>query len=180
MVRRGTQSVIDDDIASLDVSDSRIDNAKIWLQVDSAGNPREIALELDVVLVASDDYGSALDELAVLATNNSKIAPCDLADLMIKAVFCTCDDADADSYDTQRDNVRNDALYIAYQTLESLEAADIERIKLQFDQHIGWLVPRDQEVLIRFSHEACDIMFSTLNLDDIQISRPTKDSTACT
>ena len=128
-------------------SPDRPDAIAFHLDVHHPGKERErITIPADMVL-----YGEAwtyLDNIELLVTKNSSIEPHELAELLVHAYFCPSDDADSDSYETQKTGFEQDALHIAVTMLASEQEARRQTIAAVVDREIRWLIPKDHDVSI--------------------------------
>ena len=83
-----------------------------------------------------------------LVTANADLAPLELAQLMRSSFFSPSDDADADSWERQRDVFDQEALHIATKLLVSDDEARRGSIADAVAREIFWLIPRDRTVEI--------------------------------
>ena len=82
-------------------------------------------------------------------SNARRIAP--LAELLRAGFFSPSDDADSDSYETQRDRFDEEALHMATRLLLSDEEACRTSIAEAVRRELLWLCPRGRTVEIRVS-----------------------------
>ena len=129
---------------------------------DSPERPDSIALHLDVhhpgktserLTVPTDMalYGEPwlyLDEASIAVTKDSTLEPHELADLILDAYFCPSDDADADSYDTQKTSFELETLHRTITMLASEQEAQIQTIAAVVNREIRWLIPKHHDVSI--------------------------------
>jgi len=140
--------------------DHRIDDASITLDIASPAGLTNMIVPLDVVIGFHDENFSQLSDAMILVTRASMIVPEDLSDLLFNALFEYWQDCDADSYESQSRNFREEALHRAYQLLRSREAADLLRIENAMRTHILWMVPRGQQLSTRISDTNCVVSVS--------------------
>jgi hypothetical protein len=112
------------------------------------------------VIGFQDENFSQLYDAMILVTHASAIAPEDLSDLLFDALFEYWQDCDADSYESQSRNFREEALHRAYQLLCSREAADLLRIENAMRTHILWMVPCGQQLSAYISDTRCVVSVS--------------------
>ena len=74
--------------------------------------------------------------------------PHQLAELLRAGFFSPSDDADSDSWETQRDGFDQEASHIAMRLLASDDEARIASIAEAVRRELFWLVPRDRPVEI--------------------------------
>ena len=79
---------------------------------------------------------------------------------MRRAYFSPSDDADSDSWETQRDRFDEDAMHAALRLLASEDEARRHTIAEAVRREIGWIVPRGRKVSIVYDGGAIDVDFS--------------------
>ena len=121
---------------------------RMELAVRPARGPgRTFDLPADIVF-AGEPWGWLGDALP-LVTADSTIQPHRLAELLRAGFFSPSDDADSDSYETQRDRFDEEALHMATRLLLSDEEACKTSIAEAVRRELLWLVPRGRTVDIR-------------------------------
>ena len=124
----------------------RPDAIRISLTVQSGkGVGRVIDLDTDLAFAGEAYVSDALP----LVTAGSALEPHELADLMRAGFFSFSDDADADSWETQRDRFDEEALHIASRLLLSDDEACRASIAEAVRRELMWLAPRDRAIDIR-------------------------------
>ena len=113
------------------------------------GQGRTFDLPADLVF-AGEPWGWLGDAMP-LVTSDSTIQPHLLAELLRAGYFSPSDDADSDSYETQRDRFDEEALHMAARLLLSDEEACRTSIAEAVRRELLWLCPRDRTVQIRVS-----------------------------
>lgn len=156
----GDASVRHDALGKALAGDHRIDDASITLDIASPAGLTNMIVPLDVVIGFQDENFSQLSDAMILVTRASMIVPEDLSDLLFNALFEYWQDCDADSYESQSRDFREEALHRAYQLLRSREAADLLRIENAMRTHILWMVPRGQQLSARISDTHCVVSVS--------------------
>ena len=121
---------------------------------------RDISLETDVI-VLSEEYG-ALGEADIHVTATSHLTPDGLVDFIEGALFSPSDDAEAGSYDQQRQWFTDEAEDIAITLLQSSTAADINLIARMLRRELIWRLPKGSDITIRIKGPDIDIV----GLDD--------------
>ena len=76
------------------------------------------------------------------------------------AFFSPSDDADADSWETQRERFQDDAMHIAITLLASEEEARRISIASAVSREISWLIPRDREAHIHVIDRKITVEFT--------------------
>ena len=90
-----------------------------------------------------------IDEAMPLVTADSTLQPHELAGLLHAGFFSPSDDADSDSWETQRDRFDEDALYLATRLLLSDDEACRQSIAEAVRRELIWFVPDGRAVDIR-------------------------------
>ena len=121
---------------------------RIALAVRPASGPvRTIDVPAD--LVFAGEAWSWIDEAMPLVTQDSTLQPHQLADLLMAGFFSPSDDADSDSWETQRNRFEEDALHLATRLLLSDDEACKTSIAEAVRRQLVWFAPRDRTVDIR-------------------------------
>ena len=105
-------------------------------------------LDLPADLAFAGEAWSWVAEALPLVTADSDLQPHRLAELLRAAFFSPSDDADADSWETQRDRFDQEALHISMRLLASDDEARIASIAETVRRELFWLVPKDRPVEI--------------------------------
>ena len=113
------------------------------------GPGRTFDLPADLVF-AGEPWGWLGDALP-LVTADSTIQPHQLAELLRGGFFSPSDDADSDSYETQRDRFDEEALHMATRLLLSDDEACRTSIAEAVRRELLWLCPRGRTVEISVS-----------------------------
>ena len=108
-------------------------------------------LDLDADLAFAGDAWSWVGDALPLVTAGSDIEPFQLALLLRAAFFSASDDADADSWERQRDVFEQEAHHIATRLLVSDDAARRSSIADAVTRELFWLIPHDRgaEISVR-------------------------------
>ena len=123
---------------------------RIELAVRPASGPGRI-FDLPADLVFAGEAWSWLDDAMPLVTADSALQPHELAELLRSGFFSPSDDADSDSYETQRDRFDESALHLATRLLLDDDEAARSSIAEAVRRELIWLCPRDRTVQIRVS-----------------------------
>ena len=128
----------------------RPDTIRMDLAVRPVRGPgRTFDLPADLVF-AGEPWGWLGDAIP-LVTAESGLQPHQLAELLRAGFFSPSDDADADSYETQRDRFDEEALHLATRLILSDEEACKTSIAEAVRRELLWLAPRGRTVDIRIS-----------------------------
>ena len=109
-----------------------------------SGPARTIDVPADVVFAG--EAWSWIDEAMPLVTADSALQPHELAALIRAGFFSPSDDADSDSWETQRNRFEDDALHLATRLLLSDDEACKTSIAEAVRRELVWLAPRDRAV----------------------------------
>ena len=125
----------------------RPDAIRMSLDVDHPdGTSETIALDAD--LAFAGEAWAWLADVRPLVTADSGIEAAELADLLRDAWFSPSDEADADSWETQRARFEEEALHLAIGLLCSEEEALRRTIACIVRRELFWLIPRERAVTI--------------------------------
>ena len=105
-------------------------------------------LDLATDLAFAGEAWSWLHDALPLVIAGSDLEPYQLAQLLRAAFFSPSDDADADSWERQRDVFDQDALHIALRLLASDDEAKRTTIADAVSRELFWLIPHDRGVAI--------------------------------
>ena len=111
------------------------------------GNPATFDVPADLAF-AGEAWGW-IDEALPLVTVDSALQPHELAELLRAGFFSPSDDADSDSWETQRDGFDESALHLATRLLLSDDEAARASLAEAVRRELLWLCPRDRTVDIR-------------------------------
>ena len=115
------------------------------LAVKPATGPGHIVDLAADVAFAGEAWSWVWDAMP-LVTNESDIEPHHLAELLQRGFFSPSDDADADSWERQRDVFDTEAHHLATKLLVSDEAARTASIADAVTRELFWLIPHDRGV----------------------------------
>ena len=121
---------------------------RIGLAVRPASGPVR-TLDVPADLVFAGEAWSWIDEAMPLVTQDSTLQPHQLATLLMAGFFSPSDDADSDSWETQRNRFEEDALHLATRLLLSDDEACKTSIAEAVRRQLIWFAPRDRTVDIR-------------------------------
>ncbi len=138
---------------------ARPDSIEIALRVARRNGPSEtIAIPAD--LVFAGEAWCYREEIHPLVTADSDLEPHVLASIMHAAYFCPSDDADSDSWETQRDRFQADAMHAAIELLASEDEARKHTIAQAVWRDIFWVLPRDRAVTITVKDGKVEVDFA--------------------
>ena len=99
-------------------------------------------------------------EAQPLVTRESNLTPVQLMQLLRASFFSPSDDAESDSYETQKTRFEDDAMHIAVKLLASEEEAQKHTIAEAVLREIFWVMPRDREVSITVANGRISVAFA--------------------
>lgn len=129
---------------------------RIGLAVRSPEGPERI-VDLAADLAFAGEAWAWIGDALPLVTVDSALEPQELAGILRAAFFSPSDDADADSWERQREVFDQEALHVATRLLVSDDAARIASIADAVSRELFWLIPhargvdiavRDREVRV--------------------------------
>ena len=106
-------------------------------------------LDLPADMVFAGDDRCWIDDAAPVVTVDSALQPHELAALIRAGFYSPSDDADSDSWETQRDRFDEQALHLATRLLLSDDEAARASLAEAVRRELLWLCPRDRTVDIR-------------------------------
>ena len=121
---------------------------RIELAVRAAVGPTN-TLRLPADFAFAGESWSGLDDALPLVTEDSALQPHQLATLLMAGFFSPSDDADSDSWETQRNRFEEDALHLATRLLLSDDDACRASIAEAVRRELIWFAPHDRTVDIR-------------------------------
>ena len=125
----------------------------------ASGPARTIDVPAD--LVFAGEAWSWIDEAMPLVTEDSALQPHQLAALLMSGFFSPSDDADSDSWETQRNRFEEDALHLATRLLLSDDEACRASIAEAVRRELVWFAPRDRTVDIRIRRPDVTVTLGT-------------------
>lgn len=105
-------------------------------------------IALDADLAFAGEAWAWLADVRPLVTADSGVEAAELADLLRDAWFSPSDEADADSWETQRARFEEEAMHLAIGLLCSEEEALRRTIACAVRRELFWLIPRERAVTI--------------------------------
>ncbi|WP_337847806.1 ATP-binding protein [Sphingomonas sp.] len=118
--------------------------------------PAPVAIEYDEGLFCS------FEEASILLASKDAVTPSELVDLLEGACFCSSDDREADSWDTQNSRFLLDAQEMATRLLLGDDAALIERLRAILSYRAQWFVPEGRQFTAIIGRAALDIRIDTV------------------
>ncbi len=129
----------------------RVDAIHVELAVEGPNGKRTETLASDIALWEVEGGWSGVESVILWVGHDATITVSALADRLMRASFSPSDDSDADSWETQRDAARRDAVQLARTILVSEDAGLIGRALDRIEDHIKWLIPDGRILLISVS-----------------------------
>ena len=129
---------------------TRPDAICISLAIRPPEGPGHI-LDLSTDLAFAGEAWSWVHDALPLVTEDSRIEPWDLAQLLRAGFFSPSDDSQADSWERQRDLFDQEALHLATKLLVSDDEARVTTIADAVTRELFWLIPHERgaEISVR-------------------------------
>ena len=157
----GTQMTIDDEEETADLPENtRVEAIEAQFDVATGNNCDIIAIPADVAFGSTNDIWDGLDAARIVWTGDGPGVD-DMADLLDAAYFCSSDDRDCDSWDTQHRAFEDEALALAAKMLVSEDAAVAARLQRLLRDHV-WLLPNGRTVTISIVDRKVDVAVACL------------------
>lgn len=140
----------DENDLSADLASGIVDKISLELTVAGTGDndaPQQIH-SIDIPAIVCRNGGWDIGEAKIFATRHSDIKPDRLARMIYASLFCSTDDCDCDSWETQSRSFERDARQAATQILLGEDAAILEAINMSAWDHLVWLIPQDRKIVI--------------------------------
>ena len=125
--------------------------------VRADGSPESISVPAD--LAFAGEASTWVADARPLVTAASDLAPEALAELLRAGFFSPSDDADADSWETQRDRFDEEALHVALALLCSEDEARRRTIAEAVSREVLWAAPSDRNVRIDIRARKVEVAF---------------------
>ncbi len=150
------------------------DHAEIILpekQYETDGRPTQLEIHCEIGsnegvenwqcttdwLIFGEDYVT-LDEVDIAVTKCSKTTSADLVDFLENALFCPSDDAEAGSYDQQRDWFRDETEDRIITLLQTSAEADINAVIRIVERELYWLSGKSDSVTIHIKNGHVEVV----------------------
>ncbi|MDR6709306.1 hypothetical protein J2X73_003695 [Novosphingobium sp. 1748] len=142
-----------------DMPSGRVTNLMLDLSIAGEGGAdTEVTVRsFAIPMLVADNEACCLDEAIILIGEGANVDPADLARLMEASLFCASDDADCDSWETQRDRFCENALNLANTLLLGEEEALIARLRAAVLEHVVWLIPQGRQMALTVSGQTLDL-----------------------
>ncbi|SER15373.1 ATP-binding protein [Sphingobium sp. YR768] len=160
--RESTLHRYDDDMfLPADFACGLVDRITLDLTVGETG--RADALRsvhfIEIPALVCRNGGWDIEEAIILATRDGGITPDRLGHMIYATLFCSSDDRDCDSWDTQSRSFGRDARQHAVQILLGEDAATLEAINMSAWDNLSWLIPLDRKIVIYAERGAITVDF---------------------
>ena len=143
------------------------DLIKAVVTIERDGEQRTACFDTDIVLFGE---GWSPDEITVFiakgAKENGGLDPDELSALIVDSYFCPSDDAEANSYQTQRRDYEIAAYARACDVLIGKEAGLIAFIRDHANEHVSWTCPSNRRVVIAIKGFKVDVAFRERGAED--------------
>ena len=121
------------------------------------GSTEEYSFATDVALIEDTDmWFGALDNVRIAWKKSAKLTPDTLILLLNDALFCSSDDSECDSWDTQHERFERDAQKLATEILLGEDAAICGQFR-EAVARLNWLIPPERNIFIEMVGGAIDV-----------------------
>lgn len=145
-----------------DMPAGRVANLMLDLSIASDGGEHAAACvrSFDIPMLVAGNDANSIDEAAILIREGADVKPDDLVRLMEASLFCASEDADSDSWETQRDRFCAEARNLANTLLLGEEEALIAQLREAVFDHVVWLIPKGRQMVVTASMGALELTLS--------------------
>jgi len=130
----------------------------IVAQVGHEGASRSVH-SVEIPALVCRNGGWDMEEALIFATQDSGIKPARLGRMIYASLFCSVDDSDCDSWETQSRAFEREAQHEANRILLGDDAAILEAINMSAWDHLVWLIPQDRKVVIHAERSGITVDF---------------------
>ena len=140
---------------------ARPDRIVANLVIEQDGARRSLDIDTDLILIGEGyDAEEVLPIITKTALTDRALDPDDLSTLIVDSYFSPSDDAEANSYQTQRRDYEIAAYARACEVLIGKEAGLIAFIRDHAAEHVRWTCPSDRRVVIVIDNYKVDVAFA--------------------
>ncbi|BAK66608.1 hypothetical protein SLG_19330 [Sphingobium sp. SYK-6] len=134
-----------------DLPSGLVDRIVLELTVAQSGreNAPQYMHSINIPALVCDNNGWDIEAATILVTRDSDITPDRLGQLIYATLFCSIDDGDNDSWETQSRAFERDARQEATRILLGEDAAILQAIDMSARDHLTWLIPQDRKIVIQ-------------------------------
>ena len=140
-----------------DVTSGVADRLELVVGISGPGGAEVIRVPAPVAILYDDSIIWDFEEAAIVLGSADAISPSDLVELLEGACFCSSDDREADSWDTQNTRFRLDAQEVATRLLLGDDAALIERLRAILAYRVQWFIPQGRQLTAVIRRDGLDI-----------------------
>ncbi len=101
------------------------------------------------------------EEAAIILKSTEAVTPAELVELLEACCFCSSDDHEADSWDTQNSRFLLDAQEMATRLLLGDDAALVERARAIVSDRMQWFVPEGRQFTIVIGRNTLDVQITS-------------------
>lgn len=138
-----------------------VDRLDLILEI-SGPTAETVVISAPVAIEYDDGLCCTFEEANILLASMEAVTPSELVHLLEGVCFCSSDDRDADSWDTQHDRFLLDAQEMTTRLLLGDDAALIERLRAILAYRAQWFVPEGRQFVAVIGRDAIDIRIEPL------------------
>lgn len=151
----------DDHHLPVDLPSGLVDSITLELTVaqSECENAPQAMHSIEVPALVCPNNGWGIEQATILVARDSDIKPDRLGRLIYATLFCSIDDGDNDSWETQSRAFERDARQEATRILLGEDAAILQAITMNARDHLSWLIPQDRKIVIHADRDAFTVDF---------------------
>jgi len=142
-----------------DVATGIADRIDLVLEIAGA-EAGKFTIPAPVAILYDECTHCTFEEAAIVLGSADAVTPAELVELLEGSCFCSSDDRDADSWDTQNSRFLLDAQEMATRLLLGDDAALIERVRAIVSYRVQWFVPEGRQFSIVIGRNALDVQIT--------------------
>lgn len=160
-VRHGDEETLICEANSLPAMASHLkaDSIDAEFEIVGADGVLPFRISTDVAFGTDANAWDGLEAARVAWVEAESLTAGDLVDLLDAAWFCASDDAECDSYDSQRRYFEDEAHELAVELMHGRDAAICDQVRRLLDTH-RWLLPQGRSLRILASKDRVKVEFT--------------------
>ncbi|MBV2149934.1 ATP-binding protein [Sphingobium sp. AS12] len=145
--------------AGPEMDEGQVDSIQLAVTLHEDGREHVVTIPADVAIHYDAWEQYDFEEADIYVSASSQITPDDLADLLTDCCFCSSDDRNLDSWQTQFDRFRVDALEQATRFLLGDDEAVLARLRCVLADNVAWIVPDGRAVSVQLRRNEIEVQF---------------------
>lgn len=155
-IERADETFVLDETELPGVESGPVDRLDLVLTISGTA-PETYRIPAPVAIEYDEGQCWNFEEANVLLASPDAVSPSELVDLLDDACFCSSDDREADSWETQHDRFLLDAQEMATRILLGDEAALFERLRAILAYRTQWFVPEGSRFVAIIGRNEMDV-----------------------